>query len=575
MADIPISKRSYPRDSSGRYAKRSTLPTLDALISSFGSTWDAWRTLAQAVTGTETIEFRASRAQATPRAIETGTPATKHQTEFSKNFDLELYKTCTNRTSPPKGPVREVWAQVGRGGGKTRVAAGALVYGAIRPHPTLAPGERGKAFLLAQNRETARQAFNYCLGILNADPKLRALIVNTTKTKIELKNNVDIQIAASSYKHVRGFSIVAAVADEASFWWVDSDNANSDIEVLNALRPGLARVPNSTLWVISSPYSRQGALYEASRKYYGNNESDSVLYWKASTKIMNPMFSVPEIDRAFAEDSVRARSEYDAEFRAEGETYISAEALDAVIVPDLMVIPPSSFKYRAFVDPAGGSGADSATLAIAHAEQRTSSEGQNSIAFVLDIALERRPPFSPSDALRDFAKVLKEYKISQVTGDRFAGDFPREVFSKNGIRYKTSDYTKSDLYRELLPLITSGRVELLDKARLRNQILNLERRVSRSGKDSIDHSRGAHDDVANAAAGSLVYASKFRGQEHGSREHRGHVILHWGGATMYCRGKDAYGNCVERPYHYWESPSGDTYHYSDQLWEEIMELNKS
>jgi hypothetical protein len=34
--------------------------------------------------------------------------------------------------------------------------------------------------------------------------------------------------------------------------------------------------------------------------------------------------------------------------------------------------------------------------------------------------------------------------------------------------------------------------------------LNLERRTSRAGKDSIDHPPGAHDDIANAAAGALV-----------------------------------------------------------------------
>jgi hypothetical protein len=35
----------------------------------------------------------------------------------------------------------------------------------------------------------------------------------------------------------------------------------------------------------------------------------------------------------------------------------------------------------------------------------------------------------------------------------------------------------------------------------------LERRTARSGKDSIDHPPGAHDDVANAVAGVLVLAA--------------------------------------------------------------------
>jgi hypothetical protein len=38
------------------------------------------------------------------------------------------------------------------------------------------------------------------------------------------------------------------------------------------------------------------------------------------------------------------------------------------------------------------------------------------------------------------------------------------------------------------------------------QLISLERRTSRSGKDSIDHPPGAHDDIANVAAGALCRA---------------------------------------------------------------------
>jgi len=37
--------------------------------------------------------------------------------------------------------------------------------------------------------------------------------------------------------------------------------------------------------------------------------------------------------------------------------------------------------------------------------------------------------------------------------------------------------------------------------RLIAQIVGLERRVSRAGRDSIDHAPGAHDDIANAVSG--------------------------------------------------------------------------
>jgi hypothetical protein len=64
--------------------------------------------------------------------------------------------------------------------------------------------------------------------------------------------------------------------------------------------------------------------------------------------------------------------------------------------------------------------------------------------------------------------------------------------------------TKSELYGELLPLLNSGRIELLDNAKLVTQLASLERRTGRGARDSIDHAVGQHDDVANAVAGACA-----------------------------------------------------------------------
>ncbi len=80
----------------------------------------------------------------------------------------------------------------------------------------------------------------------------------------------------------------------------------------------------------------------------------------------------------------------------------------------------------------------------------------------------------------------------------------KEQFSKRGIFYKPSEKTKSELYRDLLPIVNSGAVDLIEHERLVMQLASLERRTARGGKDSIDHSPGMHDDIANAAAGALV-----------------------------------------------------------------------
>ena len=60
------------------------------------------------------------------------------------------------------------------------------------------------------------------------------------------------------------------------------------------------------------------------------------------------------------------------------------------------------------------------------------------------------------------------------------------------------------MYQVVLPLINSGTCALLDDRMIEHQFVGLERRVSRNGKDSIDHGPAGRDDVANAIAGVLA-----------------------------------------------------------------------
>ena len=54
---------------------------------------------------------------------------------------------------------------------------------------------------------------------------------------------------------------------------------------------------------------------------------------------------------------------------------------------------------------------------------------------------------------------------------------------------------------------------MLPKAdRLLNQIVGLERRTARSGRNSIDHGPGSHDDLANCVAGAADLIAARREQ---------------------------------------------------------------
>jgi hypothetical protein len=131
----------------------------------------------------------------------------------------------------------------------------------------------------------------------------------------------------------------------------------------------------------------------------------------------------------------------------------------------------------------------------------TSAHWGDGDRVVTDAMRERRPPFSPDDVVLEFTALLKSYGVRSVTGDRYAGEWPRERFRVHGIEYVVAERPKSDLYRDLLPALNAHRVELLDHPRLVAQLCGLERRTARGGRDSIDHAPGGHDDMANCVAG--------------------------------------------------------------------------
>lgn len=433
-----------------------------------GASWDAWRSFLAAV-----FALPMSDTEAT------------------------LFERCTGRRTAPTTHAREAWMVVGRRGGKSRIAALLAVFLAAFRRYELAPGERGVVMVIAADRRQARVVFRYVRALIESVDMLRAMVLDRpTKEAIHLTNGISIEVHTASFRSVRGYTIAAVVLDEIAFWPTD-DAADPDHEVLAALLPAMATIPDALLVALSSPYARRGELWRTYSEHFGV-DSD-VLVWQADTATMNPRVPQAVIDRAYAEDPAAARAEYGGQFRTDIAALIAKETLDAVVVQGRQSLPPTSdIAYSAFCDAAGGSGTDSFTLATAHQRDDT---------VVLDAVFEQKPPFSPEATVRAFAEELKRYGISKVVGDHYAGEWPAEQFRKCGIEYERCEKPKSTIYLESLPLLNSRRVELLDDARLLRQLARLERRTARGGRDTIDHAPGQHDDVANAACGALVHAT--------------------------------------------------------------------
>jgi hypothetical protein len=402
-----------------------------------------------------------------------------------------VFKQLTGREREPLQRVEEAAFVVGRRGGKSRAMATLAAYLAGLCEHNLVRGERGVCLCIAPDQRQAGIVLDYCEAAFTESRILKQLIANRTADTLELTNRITVEVRAASFRRLRGPTYCAVLLDEGAYLYSDEWSSNADVEIVNAVRPGLLTT-RGPLIIASSPYARRGVLWTAFRKHFGAAGDPLILVARGASRDLNPSLPQAVIDREYEKDPVSAAAEYGAAFRSDIESFVPIEVAERCVGDYAERAPLLEHVYYGFVDPSGGSN-DAFTLSISHGE---------GTSIVIDAVREVRPPFSPEAVVADFAALLKSYRVRQVCGDWYAGEFPRELFRRHGIGYVLAQKPKSDLYRDLLPLLNSVRVVLPRSERLISQLVGLVRRTTRAGKDSIDHAPGAHDDLINSVAGA-------------------------------------------------------------------------
>jgi len=417
--------------------------------------------------------------------------------------EREIFTRFTGRTMPPTSQVKELWAIVGRRGGKGSFVASICIYLSLIRPPVLKRGVLARVLVLAVDKDQAGEVFSYVeslVEMLGYEDK----VIGHTKESIEFSTGVEVLIKPADKRRVRGRSLVTVVADEVASWWDDTSSSNPAREVFRALRPSMLGVKGALLMAISSPYSRSGLLYETCQAAWGK-DGDRRLVWRAATWEQRPSDD-PDFLQFLAEeeadDPLSYRSEYGAQWRSDLESFLTVEAIDAVTITGrnmLGYLP--GVKHYAFGDFAGGVGtnADSATLAIGRVENGK---------LVRARMEEWKPPFDAIAMVKDVHSICQEYHIREVVADHFSAGTFDAIFKEHakGLKYTVHESTTTKNYVGLIPLLSSRVVELLDHAKLRGQLLSLERRTKDAGGETISHPKNpqAHDDLATACAGLFV-----------------------------------------------------------------------
>jgi hypothetical protein len=364
-----------------------------------------------------------------------------------------------------------------------------------------AHGDKGnEVYFLASDLAQANDDLDLTKKIVRCNPLLDA--------ELTIKSNI------IERKDGKGFIEILPAGDAAGlhgktylFLVLDELHTQKDYRVLEALEIDRTR-PDATQWFASyaSLYRHAGVPIVDMLKQ-AEAKSDPRLYvsWYAGTvEEANPSLNGPlgptteDIDdaRRSLPSWIFRRLYLNLGGQPDGAAF-DADVIESCVVAGRKVLPPEDgVTYYAFVDMSGG-GADDSTLAIAHVNAQD--------RVVLDLLLDQGPrigkTFSPEEAVKKFADVLKLYRCHAVTGDRYAGEWPREQFRKLGIQYALSENNRSQIYGAFEPLLNAGEIEMLDLPKLTQQLIGL---VLKGNK--IDHPSGEHDDHANAAAGAIVSA---------------------------------------------------------------------
>lgn len=265
--------------------------------------------------------------------------------------EKRIYCECTHRTDLPTKEFSEVWLDVSRRAGKSSMGTAIMAYEAIRQsHEYAISGENPRGTMIASDRQQAGVDLSYLRGYFEDSEYLRPYLKEAFKESLVLHNDVILEVQSCSYRSVRGRTCFLFLAEELAFWHIQGERPAD--QIIAAMRPSLATAGGKMI-VISSPYSRQGPLYEHYERYYGKNDPN-ILYWKAATRTMNPTISEKFINNELSKDRAAGASEWLGEWRSDISGAYDHDAVMACATLPGEMGPKPYQVYSAFVDPSGG-----------------------------------------------------------------------------------------------------------------------------------------------------------------------------------------------------------------------------
>lgn len=415
----------------------------------------------------------------------------------------------------PRRPRALVVVRAGGRAGKTSrlLATKALIAALTVPVPTLGPGERAVALLMAPDLQLARQILGFVRGYCDptTSPSLASRVLRDTADEIELRrpdgHTVAIRVRAASRggRGGRGFVLVFAGLDEASFFRDEASGVVNDTEIFRAIEPRL--VPGAQCWVVSTPWvAGVGLLEETLGRDFGTHRT--ALCVKAPTRALNPTWDpTGEVEAAMRErDPENADREILAIPLVSGSAlFFDKPSLDAAVDPHrpLSIPPRDGATY--------GAGGDLAFRRNASALAIT--ERTPAGVFELALAEERQPangvPLAPAAVCDAFAAEMQRYRAPGLWADSHERERATEELARHDLgvfALPEGQGGKAEQYLFARRLLREGRVRLPKHPKLLSQLRAVTSKPAPGGGLTITSPTspdGSHGDLASAWIASL------------------------------------------------------------------------
>lgn len=433
--------------------------------------------------------------------------------------------------APPYVPMeyREGWFIFGRRGGKTDALSSTIVaYEALLGghEDRLRPRQQGICFQIAQDLRLARNSLHFIRAVVESSPLMEKEIVQITADRIDFKNRFTIACVPATLKSVRGYASPISVMDEVGVWYQESESANPDYQIYDAVSPGQVQFPDRKIVGISTPWNKSGLLYkyhEAGTEGWKfklqalREEYQGVCVLKGPTavlgnKLVERSFLKKERDRnpqAFEREML-------AEFQDSITGFIPSVLVNAAIDQGIYSRPYNpKYTYYAAMDPAFKR--DAFGFGIVHNEKGT---------IVVDHVVRMIPPngetLNPSAVLDVIIPLLRVYRCNLIYSDQYHLESLGQLVRERGFEIFPVTFTsksKAELYGNLQQLFLQKKIKLIDDYELIRELKSLERTLTSGGAISISAPPGQHDDMATVVVIAAAQAMwDFRENEIAEKE---------------------------------------------------------